>query len=176
MERTERAEMSRPCRVSRKPAIRGVRKTPSRFDAEALHSAAGTLPPATDVKAIEDCTVEGNAVSRISPAQSGSGSKFGASRRAVTPSSGNSANVLRNTIECNRQCRAPRRATSGESCAPCMKNSSAMAASVSQPTATAGSPRAGITEAKATVSRNRGEELVDAGPDGAEQRHLSLIS
>ena len=53
MARTERAEISRPWRVSRKPAIRGVRKTPSRFEAEALHSAAGTLPPATDVKAIE---------------------------------------------------------------------------------------------------------------------------
>src|ERR1700724_3276262 len=135
MERTERAEMSRPCRVSRKPAIRGVTKTPSRFEAEALHSAAGTLPPATDVKAIEACTVEGSAVSRITPAQSASGRKLGARKRAEIPSSGNSANVLRNTIVCSRQCRAPRNATSGESFAPCMKNNSAMAASVSQPTA-----------------------------------------
>ena len=99
--------MSRPWRASRKPAIRGVRKTPSRFEAVALHIAAGTLPPATDVKAIEACTVEGSAVSKITPAQSGPGRKFGARKRAETPSSGNSANVLRNTIVCSRQCRAP---------------------------------------------------------------------
>src|ERR1700677_1332967 len=117
MARTERTEISRPCRVSRKPAIRGVRKTPSRFDAEALHIAAGTLPPATEVKAIEDCNVEGSAVSRISPAQSGSGSNPGASKRAEIPSSGNSAKVLRNTVERGRQCRAPPSVTSGDSCA-----------------------------------------------------------
>src|ERR1700688_4007856 len=98
MERTERAEMSRPCRVSRKPAIRGVRKTPSRFEAEALHSAAGTLPPATDVKAIEACTVEGSAVSRISPAQSGSGRKLGARKGAENPSNGKRAKAAPNKI------------------------------------------------------------------------------
>ena len=37
-----------------------VRPMPMRFDADALHTAAGTLPPAIEVKAIEDCTVEGN--------------------------------------------------------------------------------------------------------------------
>ena len=33
---------------------------PSRFDAEALQTAAGTLPRAIEVKAIDDCTVEGS--------------------------------------------------------------------------------------------------------------------
>jgi len=37
----------------------GVANTPSRFDADALQTAAGTLPRAIAVNAIEDCTVEG---------------------------------------------------------------------------------------------------------------------
>ena len=49
MARTERAEMSSPCRVRRKPAIKGVRKTPSRFDAEALHSAAEASEDSTEL-------------------------------------------------------------------------------------------------------------------------------
>jgi hypothetical protein len=52
MPSTERAERSAPWLASRQPAITGLRNTPSRFDADALHKAAGTLPPATDVKAI----------------------------------------------------------------------------------------------------------------------------
>ena len=139
--------------MSRKPAIRGVRKTPARLEAVALHIAAGTLPPATDVKTIDACTVEGNAVSRINPAHNGPGRKPGARKRADIPSNGNSANVLRNTITCSRQCRAPTRASSGESFAPCMKNSSTIAPSASQLTASPASPRAGITAAKATVNR-----------------------
>jgi hypothetical protein len=99
--------MSRPWLASRKPAISGVRKTPSRLDAVALHIAAGTLPPATDVKTIEACTVEGSAVSKITPAHKGPGRKPGARKRAEMPSNGNSANVLRNTVTCSRQCRAP---------------------------------------------------------------------
>src|SRR5271166_267197 len=91
MPRTDRAEMSRPWLASRKPAIRGVKNTPSRLEAVALHIAAGTLPPATDVKTIEDCTVEGSAVSKITPAHSGPGRKLGARTRAQIPSKGNSA-------------------------------------------------------------------------------------
>ena len=33
---------------------------PMMLDAEALHSAAATLPPAIEVKATDACTVEGN--------------------------------------------------------------------------------------------------------------------
>jgi hypothetical protein len=32
---------------------------PTKFEAEALHTAAATFPRATEVKAIDDCTVEG---------------------------------------------------------------------------------------------------------------------
>src|SRR5690606_20846792 len=46
------AEKSRATRT-------GVRKIPRMFEVEAAHIAAGTLPPAIDVKAIDDCTVEG---------------------------------------------------------------------------------------------------------------------
>src|SRR3984957_18949379 len=118
MARTERAETSMPWRASRKPAIRGVRKTASRLDAVALHIAAGTLPPATDVKTIEACTVEGSVVSKITPAHKGPGRKFGKRTGAEIPRSGKTAKVLRNTIVCSRQCRAPTGASSGESFAP----------------------------------------------------------
>src|ERR1700760_4168977 len=96
----------------------GVRKIPKRFDADALHIAAGTLPRATEVKAIEACTVDGKAVKRSSPAQSGAGKRLGAKRWAAVPSSGKSTNVLRKTMMCNRHCRRPRKAASGDRCAP----------------------------------------------------------
>src|SRR5580704_2569193 len=38
----------------------GVTKMPMILEAEALQIAAGTLPLAIDVKAIEDCTVDGS--------------------------------------------------------------------------------------------------------------------
>jgi hypothetical protein len=38
---------------------RGVRKTPRTFEAEALHTAAATFPPAIDVKVIDDWIVDG---------------------------------------------------------------------------------------------------------------------
>jgi hypothetical protein len=37
----------------------GVSTTPSMFDSDALTIAAGTLPCAIEVNAIEDCTVDG---------------------------------------------------------------------------------------------------------------------
>ena len=35
-------------------------KMPSRLEADALQTAAGTLPRAIDVNAIDDCTVDGS--------------------------------------------------------------------------------------------------------------------
>ena len=46
----------------------GVSATPTRFETDALQSAAGTLPRAIEVKAIEDWTVEGNRHRKRSPA------------------------------------------------------------------------------------------------------------
>ena len=42
------------------PARSGVRNMPKIFEADAEQMAAGTLPPAIDVKAMDDCTVEGS--------------------------------------------------------------------------------------------------------------------
>jgi hypothetical protein len=42
-----------------RPTSTGVRKMPSRFEAEAAQTAAATLPRPMEVKAIDDCTVEG---------------------------------------------------------------------------------------------------------------------
>src|SRR5699024_12103402 len=41
-------------------ASRGVKITPRTFDTDAELTARATLPRATDVNAIEDCTVEGS--------------------------------------------------------------------------------------------------------------------
>jgi hypothetical protein len=43
-------------------ASKGVRKTPSRLDADALTIAPATLPRAIEVKLMELCTVEGHKV------------------------------------------------------------------------------------------------------------------
>ena len=80
---------------------------PSRLDAVAAHSAAATLPRAIEVKAIEDCTVDGSRHSISSPAHSGGVSNSGATARIVSPIAGNSRKVLPSTTACSRQCRAP---------------------------------------------------------------------
>jgi len=41
------------------PTSSGERKIPSRLEADAEQTAAATLPPAIEVKAIADCTVAG---------------------------------------------------------------------------------------------------------------------
>jgi len=41
---------------------------PKMLEADAEQIAAGTLPPAIEVKAIEDCTVDGRQQRNISPA------------------------------------------------------------------------------------------------------------
>ena len=43
-----------PCLPRSSIARTGVATTPSMFDADAAQTAAGTLPPAMDVKAMED--------------------------------------------------------------------------------------------------------------------------
>ncbi|MOA03440.1 hypothetical protein D3C78_1229470 [compost metagenome] len=48
-----------PCTFINSPTSSGETKIPSRLEAEALHTAAATLPPASEVKAMADCTVAG---------------------------------------------------------------------------------------------------------------------
>src|SRR3546814_2941437 len=49
-----------PWLASSRPTSSGVSTMPSRFDIEALTTAAATLPPAIEVNAIDDCTVDGS--------------------------------------------------------------------------------------------------------------------
>ena len=52
---------------------------PVRFDAVAEQIAPATLPCAMEVRAIEDCTVEGNVQRKITPNQSKGGNSVGIS-------------------------------------------------------------------------------------------------
>ena len=54
---------------------------PTRLDAEALHRAAATLPPAIEVNAIEDCTVEGRVHRKSRPSTIGGANNAEASGR-----------------------------------------------------------------------------------------------
>ncbi|MNR02424.1 hypothetical protein D3C85_1182740 [compost metagenome] len=53
--------MPSPCTLIIRPTSTGERKMPRMLEAEALHTAADTLPPAMEVKAMADCTVAGRA-------------------------------------------------------------------------------------------------------------------
>ncbi len=58
----ESKEIAPPEPLASSSTRSGVTTTPSMLDTEALVRAAGTLPPAIEVKAIEDCTVDGSSV------------------------------------------------------------------------------------------------------------------
>ena len=80
-----------PCACSSQAATStGVRKMPIRFEAEAAQTAAATLPRATEVKAIEDCTVEGRQQQEQHAGASVGGRIAVGSCGAARPSSGNS--------------------------------------------------------------------------------------
>ena len=56
-----------PCAPISSPTSIGVAKMPIRLEAEAAHTAPALLPRAIEVKAIEDCTVEGSVVRKRTP-------------------------------------------------------------------------------------------------------------
>ena len=122
---------------------------PSRLENEALHTAAATLPRAIEVKAIDDCTVEGSSVRNSMPVATIGGTCGIAA--IPSPASGNSTKVAASTIRCSRQCPAPAKIASRDSLAPCRKNSSTMPASAAQLMKPAKPPRAGNSEASNTV-------------------------
>ncbi len=115
-----------PCEFSSTATRSGVMNMPRMFEAEAEQIAAGTLPPATDVKAIEDCTVEGSTQRNRTPAASAGVSSVGLSRPAARPRIGKSTKVEANTTRCRRQCTRPASAVCRSMRAPCRKNSSAI--------------------------------------------------
>ena len=66
IESSEAAAPARSVETS-SPTSSGVTNTPSRVEADALHTAAGMLPRAIDVKAMADCTVAGSTHRYITP-------------------------------------------------------------------------------------------------------------
>src|SRR5208337_1358655 len=119
-----------PCACNNRPASSGVIAMPTRLDAEALHKAAATLPPAIEVNAIEVCTVEGRAQRKIRPSTIGGANKAEASGRSARPASGNRTKVAVKITRCSRQCEAPATTAPRESRAPCKKNNNPIAAEV----------------------------------------------
>src|SRR5690606_6685959 len=96
----------------------GVSTIPIKLDAEALQTAAGTLPLAIEVHAIADCTVPGNTHRYSMPTYSGAPSKGSNSGLDNQPTSGNSAKVQANTNRCSRQCMMPARIALRDNLAP----------------------------------------------------------
>ena len=141
------------CEVSKTVTSNGVRKTPSRFDIDALQTAAATLPRAIEVNAIDDCTVEGRAHrKRIPTINSGVSSQLGDSHSMPSPSSGNATKVQASTSRCRRQWVRPAMIASRGRRAPCRKNSHAIATIENQSKAIATSPRHGRMMATTTVA------------------------
>ena len=103
---------------------------PTRLDAEALHKAAATLPPAIEVNAIEDCTVEGRVHRNSKPSTIGGANKAEASGRSARPASGNRTKVVAKITRCSRQCEAAATIAARDSRTPCKKNRSPIAAEV----------------------------------------------
>src|SRR5579863_2554308 len=146
-------------------------KMPSRLDADALQTAAGTLPLAIDVNAIDDWTVDGSAQRNRTPVYSAGVTGGESSGLSAKPSTGNITNVLRSTTAWRRQCVAPATIASRDSFAPCRKKSRPIAMFVIQLNATAASPLHGSTLATMTVptsisvklsGRNFGRAIVDS--------------
>ncbi len=135
-----------------RPTSTGVMKMPATLLRVALHTAAGTLPLAIEVKAIEDCTVDGSTHrNRIPSSRWLLGSIQPAPRaRIARPSAGNSTKVEAAASRCSRQWLMPATIASRDSLAPCRKNKRVMAALVTQPITTAPSPRQGTRLARAT--------------------------
>ena len=125
---------------------------PTRLDAEALHKAAATLPPAMEVNATEACTVDGSVHRNIRPSTIGGERACEAIIRSPKPASGNSAKVVAKTNKCSRQCNAPAKIAERDSRAPCRKNRSAMATDVRALNTCAPAPSQGSTNAIVTVA------------------------
>lgn len=91
---------------------------PARLENEPAQIAAGTLPRAIEVNAIEDWMVEGTRHRKSSPLWSGGVRRVGTSPRAARPSSGKRTKVQASTVRWSRQWRRPSRASRVDSRAP----------------------------------------------------------
>jgi hypothetical protein len=96
----------------------GVNTMPRMLDNDALTIAAGTLPWAIEVNAIDDCTVDATRVRNNTPVYRSGVNTDGTRMRAASPRSGKATNVAASTSRCSRQCRSPCMASVGDSRAP----------------------------------------------------------
>src|SRR5215470_10105126 len=115
MSRIESKETPPPAFTRNTVTSRGVSTIPIRLEKDALQIAAATLPRAIDVKAIEDCTVDGRQHRNRTPEYSSGVSTCGTSTR-------NNTNVQASTSVCSRQCLRPSSASRVDSRAPYKKN------------------------------------------------------
>jgi hypothetical protein len=91
---------------------------PTREEKEPAQIAAGTLPRAIEVNAIDDWMVDGTSVRKSRPWKSGSDSSTGTRPREARPSSGKITNVQARTVTWSRQCFSPSSASRVDSRAP----------------------------------------------------------
>ncbi len=77
-----------PACTTTRPTASGVMKMPSRLEAEALHTAAGTLPRAIEVNAMADCTVAGRQHRNMMPRYSSRRHQRGQDRLEQQPDEG----------------------------------------------------------------------------------------
>src|ERR1700722_5834325 len=98
------------------------------LDSDALTSAAETLPRAIDVKAIEDCTVEGTRHRNSRPLYRSMFSSQGTRPRAASPSTGKTTKVVAKTSRCNCHRFTPCHACCGDNRAPYSANNKAITA------------------------------------------------
>lgn len=92
--------------------------TPARFDGDAQHRAAGTLPRAIDLNAIDDCTVDGSSDRNVSPVTSPPSRCPFANAAMPSPTIGKTTNVVAATSAWSRQCVIPAQIAPGERRAP----------------------------------------------------------
>src|SRR3546814_17251293 len=86
MSRKMSKDRATPLAWSNQPARRGLMKTPRKFDSDAAHNPAATLPPAVDVNEIDDCTVDGIKQRRTTPPMRGDGREPDSKWELPTPS------------------------------------------------------------------------------------------
>src|SRR5690606_25943128 len=96
----------------------GVNTMPIMLEAEALQTAAETLPLAMDVNAMADCTVPGSTHKYSTPTYRGPPSKGSSTGFKPQPSRGNIIKVQAKTSRCSRQCVAPATIALRDSLAP----------------------------------------------------------
>ena len=75
---------------------------PNTFDAAAPQMAAGTLPRAMAVNAIDDVTADGNAPRYKNPVPSAAGNNTGASQDTGSTTHGKTMNVIARIATCSR--------------------------------------------------------------------------